>query len=113
MPRPHRSTTTRDRHRHTIARTQPPCGLCGDPIDYTLTVLPDQHGQRCPGPLTCRGCVPHPDRYEVDHRIPRNRGGSDDLTNKQASHRRCNRAKSDRTDGGPIMRRSGSLTRPR
>jgi 5-methylcytosine-specific restriction endonuclease McrA len=50
-------------------------------------------------------------RYEVDHVIPRNRGGSDELANKQASHRRCNRAKSDRLDGGPVMRRSSSLIR--
>ncbi|MEU7609539.1 HNH endonuclease signature motif containing protein [Micromonospora sp. NPDC049204] len=52
-------------------------------------------------------------RYEVDHVIPRNRGGTDDLSNKRASHRTCNRAKSDRLDGGPVLRRSGSLARPR
>ncbi|AYF29297.1 HNH endonuclease [Micromonospora tulbaghiae] len=108
-----RNTTTRDRHRATIARSRPPCALCGDEIDYTLTVVLGEHGNRCPGPLDCAGCVPHPLRFEVDHIVPRNRGGSDDLANKQASHRRCNRAKSDHADSGPILRRSGSLTRPR
>lgn len=107
-----RNTTTRDRHRHTIARGRPPCALCGEPIDYTLTVVPGEHGKRCPGPLNCTGCGPHPLRFEVDHIVPRNRGGTDDLSNKQPSHRRCNRAKSDREDGGPILRRSGSLARP-
>lgn len=107
-----RNTAVRDRHRATIAKSKPPCALCGDPIDYTLTVAPDEHSERCPG-ITCPGCVPHPMRFEVDHIMPRNRGGSDDLSNKQASHRRCNRAKSDRLDGGPVLRRSGSLARPR
>ncbi|MEU4772954.1 HNH endonuclease [Micromonospora sp. NPDC023644] len=110
MPAP-RNTAIRDRHRATIARGKPPCGICGDTIDYSLTVAPGEHGKRCTGP-TCTGCVPHPMSYVVDHVIPVNRGGPDILANKQAAHRMCNRAKSDRTDGGPILRRSGSLTRP-
>lgn len=87
-----RSTTIRDRHRTTIARTQPPCALCGKPIDYTLHHL-------------------DPMSYVVDHVLPLNRGGTDTLDNKQAAHRSCNRAKSDRVDGGPVLRRSGSLDR--
>jgi 5-methylcytosine-specific restriction endonuclease McrA len=34
--------------------------------------------------------------FEVDHIVALNNGGSDDLSNKQASHRRCNRDKWDR-----------------
>lgn len=77
-----RNTTVRDQHRRTIARTKPPCGICGDPIDYTL---------------------PHDDpmSYAVDHIVPLNRGGSDTLDNKQASHRTCNRAKSDKLPAPP------------
>jgi 5-methylcytosine-specific restriction endonuclease McrA len=76
-----RNTTTRDRHRRTIAKDQPPCGICGQPIDYTL---------------------PHTDlqSYVVDHILPVHRGGIDDLTNKQAAHRACNRAKADTIPDG-------------
>ena len=94
MPRGARNTTIRDRHRATIARSKPPCALCGEAIDYSLPYM-------------------DPNEYVVDHIVPRNRGGSDSLSNKQAAHRRCNRAKSDRVDGGPVLRRSGSLARPR
>jgi 5-methylcytosine-specific restriction endonuclease McrA len=69
-----RNTTTRDQHRRAIARTKPPCALCLEPIDYTL---------RSPDPLS----------YEVDHIVALANGGADDLPNKQASHRQCNRAK--------------------
>lgn len=94
MPeKPRRSTTIRDRHRKTIAKGQPPCGICGQPIDYTLPHL-------------------DPGEFVVDHKTPLNRGGKDVLSNKQAAHRLCNRLKSDRLDGGPVLRRSGSLTRP-
>jgi 5-methylcytosine-specific restriction endonuclease McrA len=88
-----RNTTTRDRHRQIIARGKPPCALCGEPIDYTLPYM-------------------DPGEFVVDHITPLKRGGTDTIDNKQAAHRRCNRSKSDRADGGPILRRSGSLTRP-
>lgn len=88
-----RNTTVRDRHRKAIARGRPPCGICGAPIDYTLPYM-------------------DPGEFVVDHVVPLARGGGDTLRNKQAAHRRCNRAKSDSTDGGPVLRRSGSLTRP-
>lgn len=70
-----RNTTTRDRHRSVIRRDRPPCHLCGEDIDYTLR-------------------SPHLMSFEVDHIIPLDRGGSDDLDNKAASHRDCNRKKS-------------------
>ena len=88
-----RDTTTRDQHRHVIARSQAACGICGELIDYALPYL-------------------HPKSFVVDHVIPIGRGGTDDLGNKQAAHRDCNRTKSDRGDGGPIIRRSGSVNRP-
>ena len=77
-----RSSTARDRHRKAIRRTRPPCGVCGEPIDYTL---------RYPDPMS----------YTVDHVVPLAKGGSDELDNKQAAHRKCNRDKSDTLDYEP------------
>lgn len=85
-----RNTTTRDKHRTTIARAQPPCHICGQPIDYTLT-------------------HPDPMSYVVDHLMPVAKGGPDTLANKRAAHRSCNRAKADKAYA-PILRRSGALT---
>lgn len=69
-----RSTTQRDQDRRAIRRTKPPCGICDGEIDYTLK-------------------SPHPESFEVDHIVARHNGGTEDLSNKQASHRRCNREK--------------------
>ena len=71
-----RSTTTRDRDRNAIKRTKPPCHICEQPIDYALHHL-------------------DPGAFVVDHVIPLARGGADELANKAASHRSCNRTKSD------------------
>ena len=76
MPAP-RSTTIRDRHRKQIARGKPDCGICHEPIDYTITDHLD------------------PMAYVVDHIIPLNKGGTDTIDNKTAAHRSCNRSKSD------------------
>lgn len=80
-----RSTATRDRDRRAIARTKPPCGICGHLIDYTLPHL-------------------DPASFTVDHIVPIARGGLDVIDNKQAAHRRCNRDKwhmitDEQTDG--------------
>ena len=80
ISKPPRNTTLRDAHRRTIARSKPPCGICGDEIDYRLR-------------------YPHLESFVVDHIHPRSKGGSDDLENKQAAHSRCNRAKSDKLAG--------------
>lgn len=93
-----RNTTTRDRHRAAIARGRPPCGLCGEAIDYSLGFVTGDDGVR----------RPHPMMYVVDHVDP---NGPDTLANKQAAHWRCNRTKSDRLHS-PIIRRSGALIRP-
>ena len=72
-----RNTARRDKHRRIIAKTKPPCGICDQPIDYTLPHL-------------------DPGAYVVDHIVPLNKDGLDVLENKQAAHRACNREKSDR-----------------
>jgi 5-methylcytosine-specific restriction endonuclease McrA len=87
-----RPTHIRNRHRSTIARTRPPCGICGEPIDYTL-------------PWT------DPRAFVVDHVISLHAGGLDVLENKQAAHRDCNRAKGAKAHAD-IIKRSGSLRRP-
>lgn len=76
-----RNTTIRDRHRKAIARGEPPCGICNEPIDYDL---------------------PHTDQwsYVVDHINPLSVSNDDSLTNKQAAHRKCNQDKSDRVHAG-------------
>lgn len=102
-----RSSSVTRRHRATIARTKPPCALCGQPIDYTLTFVAGEHGAKCRKP-DCLGCVPHPMRFEADHIVPLMRGGEDKLTNKQATHRKCNSTKRGRAES-PILRTSGSL----
>ena len=79
-----RSTTTRDRDRAAIRRTKPPCGICEGEIDYSLK-------------------SPDPGSFEVEHIIPLGRNPSpervaelDVLSNKQATHRKCNRDKWDK-----------------
>src|SRR5690606_9293962 len=89
-----RNTTRRDRHRRAIARGRPPCHICGEPIDWDADWL-------------------DPRSFVVDHKTPLAAGGTDDLANKAPAHRACNRAKGDRVDGGPVLRRSGSLARPK
>ena len=83
------TTAQRDRDRARIRRTGAACGICGNPIDYTLPYL-------------------DPLEFVVDHIVPLNKGGPDVLSNKQAAHRLCNREKSDK-DYAPIVRRSHSL----
>lgn len=102
-----RSTTTRDRIREALRRTGAGCWICGEPIDYTLRWAPDAHGPRCSGGQ-CRGCVPHPRRFEADHVVPLMRGGADTLENSRASHRECNNRKRARLVA-PIVKRSGAL----
>jgi hypothetical protein len=85
-----RNTTTRDQHRNAIARTKPPCGICMGEIDYTL---------RWPDPMS----------FVVDHIVPLGKTPTperiaelDVLTNKQAAHAGCNRAKWDTVENdGP------------
>lgn len=71
------------------------CGICGRMVDKSLTVVPDRHGRRCPGP-ECQGCIPHPLRAEVDEITPVSRGGSPyDRDNCRLAHRICNQKRGD------------------
>ncbi len=68
-----RNTNVRDKHRSIIRKGEPPCGICGEPIDYN---------------------APHldPGEFTVDHIVPLSIDPSGDvLSNKQAAHRHCNR----------------------
>ncbi len=84
-----RNSARRDRMRATIARAQPACHICGQPIDYDLPHL-------------------DPGAYVIDHVIPLTKGGTDTLDNVRAAHRSCNSTKRARLIA-PIIRRSGSL----
>ena len=67
--------------RHYIAeRDKFRCGLCGGKVNMKLT---------------------HPDPLfgSIDHIIPLSRGGSNDLSNLQLAHLRCNLSKNDRPVG--------------
>lgn len=69
------------------------CGLCGEPVDKTLTVVWGAHGPKCLDP-SCPGCTPHPMRGEVDEIIPVSRGGSPfERSNCRLAHRECNLAR--------------------
>ena len=87
-----RSTTVRDRHRKQIARGEPACAICLEPIDYTLPHL-------------------DPRSFVVDHVMPLRHGGLDTIENKQPAHRDCNRAKADRLAAGQRPARSFVTTR--
>ena len=67
-----------DRNKKKIYATQSVCGICGQPVDFSL---------RYPNPMS----------KTVDHIIPINRGGHpSDLANLQLAHLSCNRQKSDK-----------------
>ena len=80
-----RNTTTRDQHRRIIALGLPPspfgpkpdCYHCNEPIDYEADHL-------------------DPECFQLDHLNPLDNGGPDTLDNKVPSHRKCNRAKSNK-----------------
>ena len=66
------------------------CGICGRPVDKTLSALPGEHGAKCPR-YSCEGCIPHPMRAEVDEIVPVSLGGSPyDRDNCRLAHRLCN-----------------------
>ena len=56
---------------HILATRPPICGWCGEVIDLNLS------GN-------------HPRGPSVDHIVPRAQGGTDDRSNLQPAHRRCN-----------------------
>ena len=66
-----------ENNKKIILATQSICGICGQPVDKSLK-------------------YPHPMSPTVDHIIPCDKGGADDLDNLQLAHRKCNRMKSDK-----------------
>lgn len=84
-----RNTAQRDLDRRTLRQRRGNCGICGLPIDYTLS-------------------WPDPMCFVADHIIPVKAGGRDHISNKQAAHNSCNSTKRARHHA-PIVRRSGSL----
>lgn len=67
-----------DANKRKIYATQKECGICGQPVDFSLK-------------------FPHPLSPCIDHIIPVDKGGHpSDLQNLQLAHLTCNRAKSDK-----------------
>lgn len=70
--------TAFEKNKKRIFATQTVCGICGQPVDFSLK-------------------FPHPLSATVDHIIPINKGGHpSDIDNLQLAHFSCNRAKSDK-----------------
>ena len=90
---PPRNTSLRDKHRAAIAKTRPPCWICGEDIDYEAHHL-------------------DPRSFTIDHVVPLAAGGTETLDNCRAACRSCNRAKSDKAYAPDIIKRSGTLRRP-
>ena len=86
-----RHSGRRERHRRIVARSHPPCHLCGADIDYSAGYL-------------------DPESFTIDHIIPIARGGADHIDNIAAAHRKCNRAKS---DGPAVIRQAIKFITPR
>lgn len=77
--------------RWLLATYDGPCGICGLPIDKTLTTYADPRDGK-----TKR----HPMSAEVDEVVPVSRGGSPiDRDNVRLVHRRCNQRRGNRMDG--------------
>ncbi len=65
-------------------------------------------------PAVCEKCgqVINPgDLWELDHRIPRSRGGTNDLSNLRPLHRRCNRQGTSRLAWESTLRRRQEAAR--
>lgn len=48
--------------------------------------------------------APHPDRLDIDHIVPRSKGGSDHISNLQPVHHRCNLIKGGRLISNEVFR---------
>ena len=68
------------RNRNRIIYSQSICGICGLPVDKSL---------KYPDPMCAT----------VDHIIPVDKGGTNELSNLQLAHHYCNRQKSDKLYG--------------
>lgn len=81
----------RERARAMLRRANGPCWICGAPIDYSLA-------------------SPDPFSFELDHKKAKDTHPelAFEPSNWAASHRQCNRAKSNK-EFAPVIRRSGVL----
>ena len=67
-----------ERNKKRIYSTQRVCGICGQPVDFSLR-------------------YPHPLSPCIDHIVPINKGGHpSDIANLQLAHWTCNRQKADK-----------------
>lgn len=86
--RPDQSGTHRaafDKNKKKIYSTQKICGICGQPVDFSL---------KWPDPMS----------KSVDHIIPVSKGGHpSDISNLQLAHLCCNREKSNRLVAGKFV----------
>lgn len=74
--------------REYILATQDICGICGQPVDRSLTTYTDPKDGKVKR---------HPMSAEIDEIIPISRGGSPyNKDNLQLAHRICNQKKSNR-----------------
>jgi 5-methylcytosine-specific restriction endonuclease McrA len=62
------------------------------------------------GPIDYEAPQYHPLAFEVDHIVPISRGGEKTLENSRASHRTCNRQRSNRLDADAIA--AGAQAQP-
>lgn len=85
------SAHIRERARARLRNEGGPCWICGLPIDYALR-------------------SPDPGSFELDHAKPKDRYPelAFEASNHRASHRACNRSKSNK-DHADIIKRSGAL----
>lgn len=81
-----------EKRRGVFAKSRALCHLCGESMAF---VNYGNHGARR--------------AWEIDHSIPRARGGSDHLNNLYAAHTRCNRSKQARSSAS--VRRQNGLSR--
>ena len=66
------------RLRAEVAGEETHCWLCGEWIDYSLPAFHDRS-------------------YELDHVVPKSKGGEDVRANVRASHRECNQDRGNST----------------
>lgn len=80
--------------RAVFAKTSGRCHLCGDTMAYSNY---DNHGAR--------------GAWEIDHSVPRSRGGTDHLNNLYGAHTGCNRSKQARSSAS-VRRENGRTGAP-
>ena len=89
----HRGTF--EKNKKKIYMTQKVCGICGNPVDFTLK-------------------YPHPLAACIDHIIPLAKGGHpSDIDNLQLAHWTCNRQKADKLISRKIIEEQAEIVNNR